>query len=343
MAHEIENSSDNLLSDEQLLKDVASGNTTAFTTIVEQHQAMVYRTCLRVLGNDADAQDAAQATLIIFHQKCRTLKNDIVLGGWLYRTAELVCREHIRSSGRRKRREDEAMKSTTVTNNDDMWNTLQPELDSALTELHPKYRDVIVLRYLEGKSTNEAAAIMRTSASSVTTRLARAIEQLRACFLRRGVGLTAAALSAMLAQNASAAAVPPTLGASILGVTGVAGAATAAGSTDASIMAKGALAKLGTGIWPSFYKVTNVWLLIGDVLSMHTWAKGGFRFPRWVHIFAQCMFISGVVGVIALYFLEMLTFPLALGCIIVPPAAAYTGWVWVWGPLLEKDRTPKEK
>lgn len=328
--------------DEQLLDASAKGDTAAITKIVEQHQAMVYRTCLRVLRNEADAQDAAQATFIIFHQKCGKLKSDIVLGGWLYRTAELVCREFIRSASRRKRREEETviMNETNVSNDEETWHTLQPQLDSALTALLPKYRDVIVLRYLEGKTTSETAALMRTSDSVVTTRLARAVEHLRTWFQRRGVGLTAGVLSALLVENASAGTVPSSLLPSILSATatGAGMTVTAAGSAKTSLMVKGGLAKLGSVGFVMLNVFMHVWTIFGDTINLYLWAKSGFKFPRWVHIFAVCMLVAGVATAVALGVMGLLTFKLATGCIFIPPAAAYVGWVWMWRPWIESNK-----
>ena len=91
--------------DAALTRWAAQGDTEAVREIVETHKAMVYGTCYRILGNAADAEDATQATFIVFLKKCAQLKRGTVLGGWLYRTAGLVSREATRSAGRRKHRE----------------------------------------------------------------------------------------------------------------------------------------------------------------------------------------------------------------------------------------------
>jgi RNA polymerase sigma factor (sigma-70 family) len=88
-----------------LIELAAEGDSEAIREIVDRHQAMVYGTCLRIHGNESDAEDAAQATFILFLRKCRKLKRGTVLSSWLYRTARFVSREHIRKSARRKRRE----------------------------------------------------------------------------------------------------------------------------------------------------------------------------------------------------------------------------------------------
>ena len=85
----------NEMEDGVLIGLAAKGDSEAVHEIVVRHQAMVYRTCLRIIGNEVDAEDAAQATFLLFLKKCRKLKGDIILGGWLYRTAGFVSQEHI--------------------------------------------------------------------------------------------------------------------------------------------------------------------------------------------------------------------------------------------------------
>lgn len=319
----------NQKTDKSLTEAAANGEAEAFREIVERHKAMVYRTCLRVLGNSANAEDAAQATFIVFHQKCRELNHDIVLGGWLYRTAELVCREYIRSSSRRDRRELEAasMNEASNQNTAHVWNNMQPELDAAMMALPQKYRDVVVLRFLEEKTTNETATEMGISASAVTTRLARALEQLHAWFERRGIILGAGVLSAVLADNATAATVPATLTPSIVSATGVVTMTTGM-STNTSLMVKGALTKMASVTWHVF----NALLFVAWVDCMVSWVRNGCPIPRWVHILSASLFGAGVATVAILGVMGILNLALASVCILLPPAATYLGWLWMFGP-----------
>ena len=340
-------------SEARLLEALRNGDSAAFAKIVELHQGMVYRTCLRILGSDADAQDAAQATFIILHQKCRELKPGIILGGWLYRTADLVCREFVRSATRRKLREEKSMlmnETTTTTTplmnentpQDELWLALQPELDAALTALMPKYRDVVVLRFLEGKSTREAAEMMGISTSVVTTRVSRAMDHLRAWFQRRGVAMTAVGVTGLLAQNASAAVVPVALAPSILSATSTGGAV--ACSANTTLMVKGGLAKLGSASWGLTQGLLQIGFLIGDACSFFAWARGGFKFPKWVHRLAIVLFVLGVVTgvVLGVKLGSEMTFGLAAGCLLIPPAAGYLGWLMMWGPLLRTNRAKED-
>jgi RNA polymerase sigma factor (sigma-70 family) len=237
--------SQNGTEDRRLIELAAKGDSEAVREVVDRHQGMVYGTCLRILGNETDAEDAAQATFILFLKKCRKLKRDTVLSGWLYRTAGFVSREHIRMAARRKRREEKAGIMNELENQEDRqaWSELKPELDAALMALPRKHREVVVLRYLEGKSNDEAAATLGMTPSAVSTRHGRALEKLRGYFQRRGIVLGTVALSAVLAKSASAASVPASLGASVMSAA-AGGAAAAAVSSNIALMVNGALAKM---------------------------------------------------------------------------------------------------
>ena len=201
----------NKLDDNFLLERIKSGDEEALDQVIQQHKNMVYATCLRLLKNTADAEDATQATFLILYKKCHKLKKGTVLGGWLYRTAGYVAKQSIRNSVRRKKREE---KATIVSDQEDevekVWQDLEPELDKALLKLPEKFRDIVVLRYLQGKSTNETAQLLNLSTSAVTTNLSRAVDKLRKLFNRKGIVISSLLLSTTLTNKASAVTLPAT-------------------------------------------------------------------------------------------------------------------------------------
>src|SRR5262249_29909271 len=85
-----------------------------------------------------------------------------------------------------------------------LWSDLRPILDDELSRLPQKYRAPLILCYLEGKTNVEAGRLLGWPAGSMSKRLARGRELLRARLAQRGLALSATALAAMLAEHAQA-------------------------------------------------------------------------------------------------------------------------------------------
>lgn len=64
----------------------------AFSALLERHGPMVLGVCRRLLQDTHEADDACQATFLIFLQKARSLRDPAALGNWLYGVAYRVAR-----------------------------------------------------------------------------------------------------------------------------------------------------------------------------------------------------------------------------------------------------------
>src|SRR5262245_48464535 len=81
----------------------------AFTELMRRHGPMVLRTCRRILGHGADAEDAFQATFILLARKSAPLRRDKrSLGGWLHRVAYQTSVDVLIQSARRRTHERQA-------------------------------------------------------------------------------------------------------------------------------------------------------------------------------------------------------------------------------------------
>ena len=106
----------------------------AFTELMRRHGPMVLRTCRRILGHGADAEDAFQATFILLARKSAPLRRDKrSLGGWLHRVAYQTAQDVLRKAVRRGAHERQASVMTHPQRDpstEATWNEIRPILDA---------------------------------------------------------------------------------------------------------------------------------------------------------------------------------------------------------------------
>ncbi|RUL85903.1 RNA polymerase sigma factor [Tautonia sociabilis] len=236
------------LTEAQLLdRFVESLDDAAFEAIVRRHGSAVLAVCRRLLGDPHEAEDAFQATFLVLARKASRLSRSRPLGPWLVGVAYRIASKARVASARRRRREAvaAARRAESILPTDPILVDLGPLLWEELHLLPSKYRDPVVLCWVEGYSHDEAANLLCWPIGTVKGRLHRAKETLRSRLSRRGVGVSAACLSSWYATEAIAASVPaPVLGSTVTSAVAVAGgAAILAGSVPvgAALLARGAL------------------------------------------------------------------------------------------------------
>ena len=190
--------------DAELLADCQAGTVErAFEEIVARHGPMVFRTCLRLLGNVHEAEDAAQAAFIVLARKPQAVRSALPV--WLHWVARNTAYKVIRARTRRTRHEQEAAKTMTRIDTAAGSALLREELDLALGRLPDPLRQAVILRYLEGRSQEEAARLAGCPQGTLARRSMEGLERLRALLRRRGLALSAVALAGLLTQEATAA------------------------------------------------------------------------------------------------------------------------------------------
>jgi RNA polymerase sigma factor (sigma-70 family) len=181
----------------------------AFAALVRRHGSMVWGVCRRGLTNHQDAEDAFQTTFFVLARKATAVVPPSMVANWLYGVAHQAALHAARTAARRKERERQvtSMPEPAVTDNDP-WPDLQPILDQELSRLPDKYRAVVVLCDLEGKGRTDAARQLGCPEGTVAGRLARARAMLAKRLTRRGITLSSAALTAVLARKAASGDAP---------------------------------------------------------------------------------------------------------------------------------------
>jgi RNA polymerase sigma factor (sigma-70 family) len=183
----------------------------AFEALLHRHGPMVLGVCRRVLRNEADAEDAFQATFLVLVRKAASIQSREMVGNWLYGVAHTTALKARAMSTKRLAREREAAARPKREADGETWEQLQGLLDQELKVLPDRYRGAIVLCDLEGKSIQEAARQLGCPPGTVGTRLARGRKLLARRLSRHGLALSGGMIATATTQHATAVVVPPLL------------------------------------------------------------------------------------------------------------------------------------
>ena len=171
-------------SDRELLDAARRGDKAALESLLEQHQAQIYRFGMRLCRDPEDAQDVLQETLLAMARGVRDFRGASSISTWLYAVARSFCLK-------KRRRSKFAPEETSLDADgasdgaairdparslDEVVAAKQVEaaLERAIRALEPIYREVLLLRDVEGLSAPEVAEVLGVSVQAVKSRLHRA-------------------------------------------------------------------------------------------------------------------------------------------------------------------------
>jgi RNA polymerase sigma factor (sigma-70 family) len=190
------------VSDAALLgRFVRAGDEAAFELLVWRHGPMVWGVCMRVLRHEQDAEDAFQAAFLVLARKAAAIGKRASLGGWLYTVAHRVALRARERRAARGRPEELREEQAAVFGPEEELARREagPLLDAEVARLPEKYRAAVVLCYLEGKTNEEAAALLGCPKGTILSRLARARERLRRRLAARDLVFAAGPFAVLLA------------------------------------------------------------------------------------------------------------------------------------------------
>lgn len=170
-----------------LIERAAAGDTAAFEQIMIHSQQRVMAMTWRMLGNEADARDASQEVFLRVYKYLGRFKQDQDFFAWLYRVTVNVCRDILKKRQRQSDRylsdENEEALSVQIEQADAEQTLMQAQrrelIAKAIATLPYKERASIVLRDVEGLSTDEVARIMKSSATTVRSQISSARKKIR--------------------------------------------------------------------------------------------------------------------------------------------------------------------
>jgi RNA polymerase sigma-70 factor (ECF subfamily) len=174
-----------------LLERARAGDRQALEELLAGHQAQVYRFGLRMCRDPEDAKDVLQDTLLAMARGVRGFRGTSSLSTWLFTIARSFCIKKRRHStfapaaersldsdvaNEAARLADPAKSPHEVLANREVENAL----DQAIRALEPMYREVLLLRDVEGLTAPEVAEVLDVSVQAVKSRLHRARLSVRA-------------------------------------------------------------------------------------------------------------------------------------------------------------------
>ena len=181
-----------------IIKQVLGGDTAAFEELVLSYQDKMYSLSLRMTGNQEDAYDMTQEAFLKAYTNLANFRGDSKFSVWLYRLTSNVCIDFLR---RRKRK---PISSLTYINEDNEpqdlelpderfvpdtiaeRNELREAVAHGMDSLPEEYRQILVLREINGLSYNEIGEALNLEVGTVKSRIFRARKRLVEILMKDG-------------------------------------------------------------------------------------------------------------------------------------------------------------
>lgn len=185
--------------DIEIIEKVLSGNTEAYSRIIEKYKQMVFRYAYSKFNNYDDAEDITQDIFIMVLEALKSFRKESKFSTWLYSIMVNYCKNYRNKA--RKRRSEVALNGTRGDDDYDIQivdDRENPENETILNdslrimreeikELPADYRDILILRDIQGLSYNEVSEILNINLSNVKVRIHRGRELLKNRLGARGL------------------------------------------------------------------------------------------------------------------------------------------------------------
>ena len=185
----------------RLVKRLKRREELAFHEFVVRNQRSIFNLCLRMVGHPIEAEDVAQDVFVRSFLAIDTFRGDSSLATWLYRIAINLCKNRLKYLGRRRHGsaqtvddvpEGELLRSVAgglsvgepVARPDEILagNETEALIQRALATVDPDFRELLILRDIEGMSYADVMAITGLAEGTVKSRLHRARQALKEAY-----------------------------------------------------------------------------------------------------------------------------------------------------------------
>ena len=197
--------SDQALGDPELVRQFLAGDRGAFEELMGRHQGRVYAFCYRYFGAQEPAEEAAQEVWVKIFRYLDKFRGDSKFTTWMYRVALNHCRNLSAYEGRRGKGKHDSLDAERDDGEGGAMRRQLPDsgpgademlvaderrkmMHEELALLDPLWREVLLLRDVEGMSYDEVADALEVAPGTVKSRIHRARTELKARITRRMLG-----------------------------------------------------------------------------------------------------------------------------------------------------------
>jgi RNA polymerase sigma-70 factor, ECF subfamily len=175
-------------SERELIGRMQAGDSTAVAELSSTYGPRIQQLAFRYLKNWEDAEEVAQDVLLKVHRKIGAFRGDAALSSWIYRITFNTAMSRLRTSRFSRPHEVQAVDMLTDSGEvapqepadwsslaDDrvLRNQMRERLIEVLTYLPEVYRIPVILRDIQGLSTEEASAVLKVKPQTLKSRLHR--------------------------------------------------------------------------------------------------------------------------------------------------------------------------
>lgn len=175
--------------EKNLIEKAKQGDIAAFENLMLSYEKRIYNICLKMLGDEQEAFDGAQEICVKLWRQLKTFEGNSKFSTWVYRIATNQCLDLIRK--RKHRLEEEVSLYQDSKDSDSEWVleetpthdamsehvdqlALKDIMEQALQEVKAEYKQILLLRDVEGYSYDEIAQVLEMNKGTVKSRLSRA-------------------------------------------------------------------------------------------------------------------------------------------------------------------------
>ncbi len=170
--------------EEKLIIQAVKGDSSAFGSLYDHYQPMIYRFVAVKVGRREEAEDITHQVFMNAWQNIKRYEHrGHPFSSWLYRIARNQVVDHYRSHREEVSLEAEGVEEVAILPQSivaDMSTKLELEgVYRAIHQLKPEYQDVLIFRFVEELSIKETAAAMKKSEGAVKLMQHRAMAELK--------------------------------------------------------------------------------------------------------------------------------------------------------------------